>query len=236
MSSRVVVFGYAVLAYLVFLATSAWAVFFLVKGVDSGRTGGAALAIDGALLLAFAAQHSIMARDGFKAWITRLIPKSAERSTYVLLAGLFQCALFGFWRPVPTVIWDVTPLVWIVYAAGWLLVVWSTYMVDHADFLGLKQAYAHLRGLPYAEPKFTERYLYARCRHPMMLGLLIAFWATPHLTVGHLFLAVSSTAYILVGIRFEERALRARLGADYEEYAQRVPALVPIGRPRSRVS
>jgi methanethiol S-methyltransferase len=231
-----VILGYAVIAYAVFLLSSGWAVVFLAHGIDGAATSrpGVALAIDGLLLLAFAVQHSVMARAGFKRRLTRLIPAAAERSTYVLVAGLLLVALFGWWQPVPAVLWQVGPpwsaAVWALYAAGWLLVVWSTFMVDHADFLGLKQAYVHLRRLPYDEPAFTRRWLYAWCRHPMMLGLVVAFWATPHMSAGHLFFAVASTGYIAVGIRFEERDLRARLGAGYEEYARKVPALVPAPR------
>lgn len=228
--------GYAVIAYAVFLFSSAWAVLFLAGGVDGAATSppGQALAIDGALLLLFAVQHSVMARAGFKRRLSRLIPPAAERSTYVLVAGLLLVALFGWWQPVPTVLWEVgapwSVAIRVGYAAGWLLVVWSTFMVDHADFLGLKQAYVHLRRLPYDAPAFTQRWLYAWCRHPMMLGLVVTFWATPHMSAGHLFFAVASTGYIAVGIRFEERDLRTRLGAPYAEYASRVPALVPAPR------
>ncbi|MEU4241840.1 isoprenylcysteine carboxylmethyltransferase family protein [Actinoplanes sp. NPDC026619] len=233
------ILGYSVVAYACFLASSVWAVFFLAGGVDHGATVPAwqALAIDGALLLAFAAQHSVMARPAVKRHLTRLIPPAAERSTYVLIASLLLFAQFAFWQPLPAVIWDVdrpwSPAIWVVYAAGWLLVVWSTYMVDHADFLGLRQAWTHLRRLSYAAPTFTERYLYAWLRHPMMLGLLIAFWATPHLSAGHLFFAIAASGYIAVGIRFEERDLRASLGPDYAAYAERVPALVPRHRRRA---
>jgi protein-S-isoprenylcysteine O-methyltransferase Ste14 len=132
------------------------------------------------------------------------------------------------------VIWHVGPpwsmAIWVVYAVGWVIVVWSTFMVDHADFLGLKQAFRHVRRLTYRPPDFVQRSLYKWCRHPMMLGLVIAFWATPHMTVGHMFFAVAATAYIAVGIRFEERDLRVELGAEYQEYASRVPALVPTPR------
>jgi methanethiol S-methyltransferase len=218
---------YAFVAYLAFLGSSAWAVFFLAGGIDHGteRSTGTALAVDGALLLAFAAQHTIMARSGVKDRLTRLVPAKAERSTYVLAASLLLFAIVGFWQPVPATVWRGPSALWVLYAAGWLLVVWSTFMIDHADFLGLKQA----------PPVFAERSLYRWVRHPMMLGLLITFWATPHMTAGHLFFAAASTGYIAVGIRFEERDLRARLGEPYATYAARVPALIPFTR-RARVS
>lgn len=239
--SRLAVGGYAVIAYGAFLLSVGWAVGFLAdRGAPTSvdgpatRPAWAALAIDAALLLTFAVQHSVMARAGFKRRLIRLIPAQAERSTFVLAASLLLFALFGWWQPVPAMIWHVGPpwsaAIWMVYAVGWVIVVWSTFMVDHADFLGLKQAYRHLRRLGYRSPDFTQRWLYAWCRHPMMLGLVIAFWATPRMTVGHLFFAVAATAYIAVGIRFEERDLRAQLGAEYREYASRVPALVPAPR------
>lgn len=243
--SRLAVLGYAALAYGAFLLSAGWAIGFLAgRGAPTSvdgpatRPAWAAIAIDAALLLAFALHHSVAARADFKRRLTRLIPASAERSTYVLAASLLLLALLWWWQPVPAVIWHLGPpwsaAIWVVYAVGWVIVVWSTFMVDHADFLGLKQAYRHVRRAAYRPPEFVQRSLYRWCRHPMMLGLAIAFWATPHMTAGHLFFAVAATAYIVVGIRFEERALRVELGAEYQEYASRVPALVPTPR-RMRV-
>jgi protein-S-isoprenylcysteine O-methyltransferase Ste14 len=171
-----------------------------------------------------------MARAGFKRRLARVLPESAERATFVVASALALLLLFGAWRPMPSAVWTVprpwSIALWIAYAAGWLLVVASTFMIDHWDFLGLRQAYQR----PYAEPPFRERWLYVWVRHPMMLGLLIAFWATPNMTEGHLLFAVASSAYIAVGIRFEERDLRRRLGEPYGEYADRVRALVPVRR------
>jgi methanethiol S-methyltransferase len=242
--SRLAVLGYAVIAYGAFLLSICWAFGFLAgwdapTSVDGPATGPAwmAIAVDAALLLTFAVQHTVMARAGFKRRLTRFIPAPAERSTFVLIASLLLGALFGWWQPVPAVIWQVGPpwsvVIFGAYAVGWFIVVWSTFMVDHADFLGLKQAYRHVRRLGYRSPAFTRRWLYVWCRHPMMAGLVIVFWATPRMTVGHLFFAVAATAYIAVGIRFEERDLRAQLGAEYEEYASRVPALLPAPHFRS---
>jgi protein-S-isoprenylcysteine O-methyltransferase Ste14 len=221
---RLVIAGYAVIAYAAFLLSAAWAVVFLAGGMDgpAARPAGAALAIDGALLFAFAVQHTVMAR----AWFKRLIPAPVERSTYVLAAGLILLAVFGLWQPAPATIWRVggpwSAAIWAVFGAAWVLVVWSTFAVDHADFLGLRQAYVYLRRRTYREPPFTRGGLYAWCRHPMMLGLVVTFWATPHLTVGHLVFALASSGYIAIGIRFEERDLRARYGRDYEVYAGRL--------------
>jgi protein-S-isoprenylcysteine O-methyltransferase Ste14 len=224
---RLLIAGYALVAYGAFLLSAAWAVVFLAGGLDgpATRPAGAALAIDGALLLAFAVQHTVMAR----AWFKRLIPAPVERSTYVLAAGLLLLAVFGWWQAAPATVWRVggpwSAAIWVLFGAAWVLVVWSTFAVDHADFLGLKQAYVYLRRRAYREPPFTGGGLYALVRHPMMLGLFVTFWATPHMSVGHLAFAVASSAYIAVGIRFEERDLRARYGREYERYAGRAGAL-----------
>jgi protein-S-isoprenylcysteine O-methyltransferase Ste14 len=236
--ARLAVMAYAAIAYAAFLLSSAWAAGFLAgRGAPTSvdgpatRAAGPALAIDTVLLLAFAAQHTVMARAGFKRRLTRYLPAAAERSTFVLVASLLLVALLGWWQPVPATVWQVgepwSAVIWVGYALGWGLVVWSTFMVDHADFLGLKQAYRHLRRRTHRPPGFMRRQLYAWCRHPMMLGLVVAFWVTPHMTAGHLFFAVASTGYIAVGIRFEERDLRADLGEEYAAYAREVPALVP---------
>ncbi len=239
--SRLAILGYAVIAYAAFLLSAGWAIGFLAdRGAPTAIDGSAtkpawaALAIDAALLLAFAVQHSVMARAGFKRHLIRLVPAPAERGTFVLAASLLLVALFGWWQPVPVMIWHVgrpwSAAIWAGYVIGWVIVVWSTFMVDHADFLGLKQAHRYARRLGYRPPEFTRRWLYAWCRHPMMLGLVIAFWVTPRMTVGHLFFAVAATGYIAVGIRFEERDLRTRFGAEYRRYATDVPALVPVRR------
>src|SRR4051794_18354048 len=215
--ARLAVMAYAAIAYAAFLLSSAWAAGFLAgRGAPTSvdgpatRSAGPALAIDTVLLLAFAAQHTVMARAGFKRRLTRYLPAAAERSTFVLVASLLLFAVFGWWQPVPTTVWrvgaPVSVVFWVVYALGWLVVAASTFMVDHAEFFGLTRATEH--GL-------ARRWMYAWCRHPMMLGLLVTFWVTPHMSVGHLFFAVSSSAYIALGIRFEERALRSRFGAAY---------------------
>jgi protein-S-isoprenylcysteine O-methyltransferase Ste14 len=222
--------GYSVVAYLVFLVSAAWAFVFLAgPGIDGSPAHGAgvSLAIDGGLLLAFALHHSVMARARLK----RFLPAAAERSTFVLVASLLLIAVFAWWQPVPAPVWDVgrpwSLLIRAVYGVGWIVVVGSTFMIDHADFLGLKQAWRHSRRAAYAPPAFRKRFLYAWLRHPMMLGLVITFWAAPHMSAGHLFFAVSASAYIALGIRLEERDLRANLGPAYDEYAASVPAIVP---------
>jgi methanethiol S-methyltransferase len=236
---RPTVMIYAGLAYAAFAAAALWAIAFLADvstpcAVDgaSRRPVWTALLIDACLLLVFAVQHSVMARAGFKQRLARFLPAATERSTYVLAASLALGLLFWQWQPLPASAWHVSAqpwaaLIWVVYAAGWLLVVATTFMIDHLDFLGLRQAYAHTRQRPYQPPSFTERWLYAWVRHPMMLGLIIAFWATPAMTAGHLLFAAAGSAYIVVGLRFEERDLTRHLGPAYRDYAQRVPALIP---------
>ncbi len=236
---RAVLTGYAGLAYLAFVASAGWAIGFLadlrvpnpVDGPARGP-GWAALLLDVVLLLIFAVQHTVMARAGFKRWLARLLPGAAERSTYVLAASLALLLLFWQWRPVPGSIWRVSAapwaqVFWAVYAAGWLVALGTTFMIDHLDFLGLRQARWDAARGPYQPPSFSERWLYAWIRHPMMAGLLIAFWATPRLTVSHLVFAVAGTGYIGAGLRFEERDAGRQLGQVYRDYAQRVPALLP---------
>jgi protein-S-isoprenylcysteine O-methyltransferase Ste14 len=223
-----VVRAYGYLAYTAFVVSALWGVGFLADAAApttvDGAPGAVALVIDLGLLLIFAVQHSVMARAGFK----RFLPAEVERSTYVLAASLALVLVFGQWRAMPASIWrvDAQPwaaLIWVVYGIGWAITVSATFMVDHLDFLGIRQS----RGVPYEAPGFGERWLYAWVRHPMMLGLVIAFWATPRMTVGHLVFAMAGTAYIGVGVWFEERDLRRSLGETYVEYATRVPALIP---------
>jgi protein-S-isoprenylcysteine O-methyltransferase Ste14 len=232
--------GYAVLAYAAFVASVAWAISFLadlnaVPSVDrtGGRAAWAAALTDVALLGLFAIQHSVMPRPGFKRWLAARLPAGAERSTYVMMSSLILLVLFWQWQPLPAVIWRVSSqpwagLIWAICALGWAVAVTSTFLVDHLDFLGLKQAGWRGAGQPYEPPSFTCRWFYRWVRHPMMAGLIVAFWATASMTAGHLLFAAAGTGYILVGIRFEERDLRRELGEAYERYAERVPALVPV--------
>jgi protein-S-isoprenylcysteine O-methyltransferase Ste14 len=249
MKTRPFLQAYAVAAYAAFLVASAWGVGFLANlsvaptTVDGPLRGSRweSLLIDAALLLLFAVQHSVMPRAGFKRRLARVLPEAAERSTFVLVSALLLGLLFWQWRPLPGEVWTVSSqpwvaLLWALYAAGWGITFASTFMVDHWDFTGLRQASWDPGRGPYAGPGFSERWLYAWVRHPLMLGLLIAFWVTPTMTVGHLVFALASTGYIAVGVRFEERDLRRRLGATYEEYADRVPAVVPGARRPRRTS
>ena len=239
MVKKAAVGSLALLAYGFFLVVLVYAIGFLLgaavpKGIDSGRPGApaAALLIDLGLLGLFAAQHSVMARKSFKERWTRLIPKAAERSAFVLLASGALALLFWQWRPLPGRLWAVhgagAAALIALNLAGWGLVVASTWMTDHLDLFGLRQAYLHWLGRPYSPIGFTVRSAYRLVRHPMMAGLAVAFWAAPVMTVGHALFAAAGTAYILFGIQLEERDLVRELGPQYESYRRQVPMLLPV--------
>ena len=239
------ILGYAAVVYLIFLAVLGYAIGFFAgagvpKGIDQGPRSPwpLAVAIDLLLLLLFAVQHTVMARPWFKRRWTRLVPAPAERATFVLCASLLLALLFWLWRPAGGTVWHLSGpaagVLLALYAIGWLVAIGSTFMIDHFDLLGLRQAYLHARGATYRPPPFTERALYRRIRHPMMAGFVIVFWAAPAMTTGHLLFAAAATGYILAGITFEEHDTRRDLGEPYRAYQRRVPALLPALWPRSR--
>ena len=231
------VFAFSILSYVAFLFTLAAAIVFLAGPVDTGIAAPPALAvaIDVALLGLFAVQHTVMARRGFKARLTRLLPGAAERSLFVLAASASLLLLFWQWRSLPVMIWNVhgpqATALWAVYAIGWLVVIASTFMIDHFDLFGIRQGWFALRGRPYVPLRFQTRWLYSQVRHPLMTGFLVAIWATPRMTGGHLLFAAASTGYILVGVWFEERDLIREL-PEYVLYRARVGAFLPrLRRP-----
>ena len=238
MFARLLILFYAVASYAVFLASSLYAVGFVgnylvPKSIDIGGSAnfGEAIVIDLLLLGLFAIQHSAMARPAFKRWWNRIFPVACQRSTYVLLSSLILLLLFWQWRPIPMAVWRIEGLAaWLlvgVYWLGWSIVFASTFMIDHFDLSGLRQAFFALRGAGQPGQSFKTPLLYKIVRHPLMLGFLLAFWATPEMTVGHLLFAIMTTAYILVGLQFEERDLIAEFGTTYQQYRERVPMLVP---------
>jgi len=245
-ATRLPVLIYGITAYVTFQVVFLYFLGFVVDvavplSVDRGGVApvGVAVTIDVALIAAFAIQHTIMARNRFKGWISRYLPVAAERSTFVLATCVVLAALCHLWRPIPQVVWDVDSavsrvLLWALCGAGWLLVLLATFMVDHFDLFGLRQVWLHYRGRPYTSPPFMTRGAYRYVRHPIMLGILVGTWVTPIMTAGHLLLAAGFTGYIWLGIRVEERDLVIHLGDDYRRYQAAVPRLLPrftaIGR------
>jgi protein-S-isoprenylcysteine O-methyltransferase Ste14 len=251
---RFLAFVYGLIAYVVFLGTFLYAIgfvgdVFVPKSMDSGRTAplAEALAINAALLALFAIQHSAMARPAFKRWWRRAVSQPVERSTYVLMASLALLLLFWQWRPIGGVIWQVDDpsgrlILHAVFWTGWLTVLITTFLIDHFDLFGLRQVYLYLRGREYTPIAFRTPGPYNYVRHPLYLGFLLAFWATPNMTAAHLVFAVATTAYILIAIQLEEHDLMTYHGQAYREYRQRVAMILPVpkGRPaepaRARVS
>lgn len=240
---RVLIFLYGAACYAVFFVTFLYAVgfigdFWVPKTLDSPRdtTLGNALLVDLALLGLFAVQHSVMARPAFKRWWTRIIPAAAERSTYVLFSSLALVLLFYYWQPIGGSLWALTSpaavnTMLVLYAAGWALLLYVTFLIDHFDLFGLRQVWLELRGKPYTAVPFVTPWLYRQVRHPLYIGWFMIVWATPSMTVTHAVFAGMCTAYILVGIRFEERDL-VHFHPEYAEYQRRVPMLLPFGGKR----
>ncbi|MFW5966975.1 MAG: methanethiol S-methyltransferase [Persicimonas sp.] len=227
-------------AYLLFLATFLYAIafvgdFFVPRTVNSGGPDASvseALLINAGLLGLFAVQHSLMARPGFKRWLTRVVPKPLERSTYVMATNIVLILLFWQWRPIEGVVWSVESemaqyVMWGLFGLGWFIVLISTFLISHFDLFGLKQVVRGLKEESAEAPEFQTPGLYKVVRHPIMLGFLIAFWAIPTMTHGHLMFAIATTGYILIGIYFEERDLVDRFGDTYLDYRKTTPALIP---------
>ena len=240
--NRLLAFLYGAVCYVIFFATFLYAIgfvgdFVVPKAIDSDPSGatGAALLVDALLLGVFAVQHSVMARPAFKRWWIRFVPPALERSTYVLCASLALILLFWKWQPIGGEIWSVQNetaryALWALCAFGWAVVLTSTFLISHFDLFGLRQVYLYYSGRPYTRVQFGTPFFYKYVRHPLYLGFILAFWATPHMTAAHLVFALATTAYILIAIQFEEHDLIRSIGAPYEDYRRRVPMILPLGR------
>jgi protein-S-isoprenylcysteine O-methyltransferase Ste14 len=238
LAERLTVFVYSVVAYVAGMAAILWLVACAAGiyplGAAPFTTGSAAgaLVVDAVLIVLFGLQHSVMARQRFKNWWTRIVPPPAERSTFVLTAAAVLALVLWFWQPMDTVVWSVESpvgrvVLWSLFALGWLYLVASTYVTNHYDLFGLRQAWLHLRNRPYTPVPFVRSWMYRYSRHPMMAGILLGLWATPEMRADHLALAVGMSAYIAVGIAFEQRELAAHFGQKYRDYCREVGALLP---------
>jgi protein-S-isoprenylcysteine O-methyltransferase Ste14 len=231
--------AYGLLSYAIFVIAVLWAIAFLGNlwiplTVDSAPRSGPLLAVvvDLALLGLFAAQHSVMARKGFKRWWTAIVPERIERSTYVLATSLILILLFAVWQPIAGTIWSVQgglhTALRAIYAFGWLVAIAATFQISHLDFLGLRQVWAPLTSAVYETVGLRTPFMYRIVRHPMMLGLIIVFWSSPIMTVGHVLFSAAATAYIVFGTRLEERDLLDTFGEEYAVYRERTPMLIPF--------
>jgi protein-S-isoprenylcysteine O-methyltransferase Ste14 len=244
--SRAITLLFSIVAYAIFFATFLYLICFVgnlpfapvtvVRGPDAPIPS--ALMIDIALIALFGVQHSVMARQGFKKAWTRVVPRESERSVYVLMASAALLILMFLWRPIGGLVWEVTNpafsgILMALFAIGWLLVLVSTFLINHFELFGLQQAWLHVTRREAAPPQFRQPLFYKMVRHPLYLGFFLAFWATPVMSYGHLLLAAGMSVYMRIAIRYEERDLVRLFGRDYEDYRSRVGMLTPRLRKRA---
>jgi protein-S-isoprenylcysteine O-methyltransferase Ste14 len=244
--SRIITLVFAIVAYAIFFATFLYLIVFVgdlsfaTVTVDEGPQAApiTAAIIDVGLIALFGLQHSVMARQGFKRWWTKFVPKPAERSVYVLAASVALIVLFLFWRPIDNVVWNVTSplfydLIWVAFWLGWGMVLLSTFLLNHFELFGLQQAWLHMRGREAAPPQLRQPLFYKWIAHPLYSGFFLAFWAAPEMTVGHLLLAGGMSVFMLIAIQYEERDLTDFYGDDYRRYRSGVGMLTPRFRRRA---
>ena len=243
---NVIIFIYGILSYLVFLIAFLYAIgfvgnIFVPKSIDSGTetTLFSSLFINVILLSVFALQHSIMARPVFKNWFKTIFSPAMERSTYILLSSLALLLIYWQWQPITTIVWEAESKIAIIvltgiFLLGWLIVLLSTFMINHFELFGLAQIFDNLNNKQTPNPKFQTNYLYKIVRHPIMLGFIIAFWATPTMTVGHFLFTIVTTIYILIAVKYlEEKDLRNFIGEKYEAYQKEVPMIIPYSKVKN---
>lgn len=242
------IFIYGILAYVIFLITFLYAIGFVgnmvvPKAIDSGTELALlpSIVINVILLSVFALQHSIMARPAFKKWFTKIISPAMERSTYILLSSLALLLIYWQWQPITTIVWEThnkisVTLMTGLFFLGWTIVLLSTFMINHFELFGLAQIFNNLKNRQTPNPKFQTNFLYKIVRHPIMLGFLIAFWATPRMTVGHLLFTIVTTLYILIAVKYlEEKDLKKAIGEKYKTYQKEVPMLIPFTKRKKKI-